>query len=286
LTNVVNDYRTSIVCANRLFELTDQPPVVTDLVSQSPVQTSSSVSFNQVSFSYDQAPVLQNLSFTVGAGEKIALVGTSGAGKSTIVNLLVRFWDAGSGEVQIGGINIRDYTLHDLRARIAVVSQRSYIFNSTIGENILLGKPDATQAEVEAAARRAHLAQWIDTLPDGYDTAVGEMGSKLSGGQQQRLSIARALLKDAPILILDEATSSLDVATEKEVNAAIREISQGRTVLIIAHRLSTVVEADEILVLDRGAIAERGTHEELLQAGETYARLFELQQDEVDSLTE
>ncbi len=286
LTNVINDYRTSIVCANRLFELTDQPPVVTDLVAESPAQASSSVSFDQVSFSYAEAPVLQKLSFSVGAGENIALVGASGAGKSTIVNLLVRFWDASSGEIQIGGTNIRDYTLHDLREMIAVVSQRSYTFNSTIGENILLGKPDATQAEVEAAARRANLSQWIDTLPDGYDTEVGEMGSKLSGGQRQRLTIARALLKDAPILILDEATSNLDVATEKEVNSAIKEISQGRTVLIIAHRLSTVVEADEILVLDHGAIVERGTHESLLQAGGTYARLFELQQDEVDSLTE
>ncbi len=286
LTNVINDYRTSIVCANRLFELTDQPPVVTDLVAESPAQASSSVSFDQVSFSYAEAPVLQKLSFSVGAGENIALVGASGAGKSTIVNLLVRFWDASSGEIQIGGINIRDYTLHDLREMTAVVSQRSYTFNSTIGENILLGKPGATQAEVETAARRANLSQWIDTLPDGYDTEVGEMGSKLSGGQRQRLTIARALLKDAPILILDEATSNLDVATEKEVNSAIKEISQGRTVLIIAHRLSTVVEADEILVLDHGAIVERGTHENLLQAGGTYARLFELQQDEVDSLTE
>ncbi len=285
LTNVINDYRTSIVCANRLFELTDQPPVVDDLVTTSPAEVSPSVRFELVNFSYDKkTPVLDTLDFEVGAGRKIALVGASGAGKSTILSLLLRFWDADSGAIRIGGINIRDFTLHDLRNMIAVVSQRNYIFNTTIRENILVGRPDATQAEVEAAARHAHLAQWIESLPDGYETEVGEMGSKISGGQRQRLAIARALLKDAPILVLDEATSNLDVETEQEVNEAIRAISEGRTVLIIAHRLSTVIEADEILVLDHGAIVERGTHDVLLQAGGTYARLFELQQDEVDTL--
>jgi len=288
LNNVVNDYRVSIISARRLWEMMDQQPQVTDLVASSPPQVAPSISFRDVSFAYGRSltPVLDGVSFEIPAGRHVAIVGSSGAGKSTIANLLLRFWDVQRGEVAIGGVPVKDFRLEDLRNFIAVVSQRNYVFNTTIGDNIRMGRPGASQADVEAAARRANLADWIAGLPQGYDTPVGEMGSKVSGGQRQRIAIARALLKDAPILILDEATSNLDVETEREVNAAIRELARGRTVLTIAHRLSTVMTASEIMVLERGRIVEQGTHADLLRRNGVYARIFELQQDEVDARLE
>ncbi|HKZ73449.1 MAG TPA: thiol reductant ABC exporter subunit CydC [Steroidobacteraceae bacterium] len=282
LNNVVSDYGVSIVSARRLFEIMDPPPVVTDLVTRSPGHVAPSIGFRNVTFGYSRdETVLRGITFEVPAGHHVAIVGSSGAGKSTLANLLLRFWDVDDGEVYIGGRDVRAFRLDDLRALIALVSQRSFIFNTTIGENIRLGKPAATDAEVAAAVRRANLQAWIGSLPDGLATCVGEMGSKISGGQRQRIAIARALLKDAPILILDEATSNLDVETEREVNAAILELARGRTVLTIAHRLSTVLNAEEIIVLDGGCIAERGTHRELLQRRGVYARVFELQRDEI-----
>jgi len=284
LNNVINDLKVSIVSARRLYELMDQEPAVADKVKESPATVTPAISFRNVTFGYaPDRPVLRDISFDIPAGRHVAIVGSSGAGKSTLANLLLRFWEVNAGEVRVGDVPVDGFTLDGLRDRIAVVSQRNYIFNTTIGDNIRMGRPDATQAEIERAARRARLADWIATLPDGYDTRVGEMGSKISGGQRQRLAMARALLKDAPILILDEATSNLDVETEREVNEAIRELASGRTVLTIAHRLSTVRNAEEILVLEHGRVVERGTHEALMRAGGVYARLFELQADEVDA---
>jgi ATP-binding cassette subfamily B protein len=285
LVNVINDYRVAIVCADRLFELMDQEPAVQDSGSPRVPDVQPALVFNGVRFGYQPgSEILRGTSFELAPGENVALVGTSGAGKSTIVNLLLRFWDATGGEIRIGGRALRDLPLEQVRDLVAVVSQRNYTFNTTIGDNIRMGKPDATQAEVETAARRANLKDWIDSLPQGYDTPVGEMGAKISGGQRQRIAIARALLKNAPLLILDEATSNLDIETEREVNAAIRELQAGRTTLTIAHRLSTVQSADRILVLEQGRIVEQGRHAQLLAKGGVYARIFELQQDEVDAL--
>lgn len=225
--------------------------------------------------------VHKELSFEIPAGKTVALVGPSGAGKTTVINLLLRFWEVDGGRICIGGVDLHDFPLEDLRRRIAVVSQRTYIFNATIKENILIGKPKATDAEIEQAARLANIHDFIVSLADGYNTRVGEMGARLSGGQRQRLAIARALIKDAPFLILDEATSSLDATTEREIQHAIHELKQGRTTLIVAHRLSTVVNADEILVMDKGRIVERGKHAELLLHRGVYARLFANQQDDL-----
>ena len=285
LNNVINDYRVSIVCADRLFELMDQESVIRDTAAGRVGKLAPAVAFDNVRFGYqDGNDILRGTSFQLAPGEHVALVGTSGAGKSTIVNVLLRFWDATGGDIRIGGKSIRDIPLEELREQIAVVSQRNYVFNTTIGENIRMGRLDASQAQVDEAARKANLKGWIDSLPQGYDTPVGEMGSKISGGQRQRLAIARALLKDAPILILDEATSNLDVETEREVNAAIRALQSGRTTLTIAHRLTTVQNADRILVLEQGQVVEQGRHDQLLAKGGVYARIFELQQDEVDAL--
>lgn len=225
--------------------------------------------------------VHHELTFTIAPGQTVALVGPSGAGKTTVVNLLLRFWDRDSGYIRIGGIDVRDFPLEELRRKIAVVSQRTYIFNTSIKENLLIGKPDATDAEIEQAARAANIHDFIVSLPNGYHTHVGEMGARLSGGQRQRIAIARALIKNAPILILDEATSNLDAISEHQIQQAIHELMQGRTTLIIAHRLSTVVGADEILVMDGGRIVERGKHAQLLQQKGVYARLFASQQDDL-----
>ncbi len=296
-SNVIHEFNQAMSGAGRLFALMDHPPVVQDLVSAPPQEPiEPALHFEGVSFTYPERestyngqplaeapPTLVDVDLAIPAGATAALVGPSGAGKSTIVNLLLRFWDVDQGQVKVGNYDVRAFPQEDLRRRIAVASQRTHIFNTSIRENLLLGNPQATEKELEKAAQLANIHEFITSLPTGYETVVGEMGVRLSGGQRQRLAIARALLKDAPILVLDEATSNLDTETEREIQTALNRLISGRTTLIIAHRLSTVINADQILVMEAGKIVERGNHTELLAQDSVYARLF-LSQQQPDTL--
>jgi ATP-binding cassette subfamily B protein len=236
--------------------------------------------FRHVDFGYDsRRPILRDVDFRVPAGAKLAIVGPSGAGKSTIARLLFRFWDAGAGAIEIDGQDIRDVTQDSLRHAIGVVPQDTVLFNDTIFYNIAYGRPGASPAAVEEAARLAHIHDFVASLPDGYDTMVGERGLKLSGGEKQRVAIARVILKAPKILVFDEATSALDTRTEREIQANLAEVSANRTTLVIAHRLSTIVDADEILVLDHGRIVERGSHSTLLRRDAVYADMWMRQQE-------
>jgi ATP-binding cassette, subfamily B, heavy metal transporter len=238
------------------------------------------VAFRRVDFGYDsRRPLLSNVDFRVPAGATIAIVGPSGAGKSTIARLLFRFYDVDAGSIDIDGQDIRDVSQDSLRRAIGVVPQDTVLFNDTIYYNIVYGRPGATRAEVEAAARLARIDDFVAGLPDGYDTMVGERGLKLSGGEKQRVAIARVILKAPKILVFDEATSALDTKTEREIQASLAEVSAGRTALVIAHRLSTIVDADEILVLEGGRVVERGHHLELLRRHGVYATMWARQQE-------
>jgi len=230
--------------------------------------------------------VLRDIDLTVAPGEVVALVGPSGAGKTTLVSLLPRFWDVREGRILLDGVNIRDLRLAELRGAIGLVPQEPALFSGTVRENIAYGRPSATQEAIEAAARAAHAHEFVERLSEGYDTVVGERGVKLSGGQRQRIAIARALLKDPAVLILDEATSSLDNESERLIEDAMERLLAGRTTLIIAHRLSTVRRADRLVVLDHGRIVEEGSHAELLARGGLYARLYQHQFREGDVLVE
>jgi len=278
LTRTNAAIQTGLAAAERLFELLDQRSEVEER-PQARLLTGirRGIRFANVSFRYQHEWVLRNINLEIRAGEVVALVGPSGGGKSTLSDLIPRFYDVNKGQITIDGVDLRDFTLHSLRSQMAVVTQFTFLFNDTARNNIAYGAPARPLAEVMAAAKAAHAHDFIMALPQGYDTEIGELGVRLSGGQRQRLAIARALLKNAPILILDEATSSLDNESERLVQAAIEQLMTGRTVLVIAHRLSTIQRADRIIVLVNGEIVEEGCHEELLAHNAQYRRLYDLQ---------
>ena len=265
----------------RFCELMDMP---SEYQPEHPVEADmdGDIVFDDVTFGYrnregDSTDVLKGISFTVKKGETVALVGSSGGGKTTICHLLPRFYLRDGGKITIGGTDINDVSSETLRSKIAVVAQDVFLFAGSIRDNIMYGSPDKSEAEMILAAKRANIHDYVMSLPDGYDTEVGERGVKLSGGQKQRISIARAFLKNPPVLILDEATSALDNMTEMQIQSSLSELSKGRTTLVVAHRLSTVKNADEILVVTDGVITERGTHEQLVESGGLYAELYRYQ---------
>jgi len=280
LANLQTVFAEGMSAARRLFTALDVEPEVRERAGAHPLaHGEATIRFEDVGFSYSVAgaPTLNGVSFEVRRGETVALVGPSGGGKTTILNLIPRFYDATEGRVTIDGADIRDVTLTSLRDHIALVTQEPFLFDDTIGANICYARPQATQEEVEQAAKAAAAHEFILSLPKGYDTGVGEAGARLSGGQRQRIAIARAFLKDAPILLLDEATSALDTESEAQVQAALKRLMAGRTVILIAHRLSTVRGADRICVVDKGRIVETGDHQGLVRARGLYARLAKSQ---------
>lgn len=266
-----------IAAAHRIFAAIDARPTIVDRAGASPLRAAGgAVSFRDVDFAYhaDAGPTLTRVNLDIAAGQKVALVGPSGAGKSTVFNLLLRFYDCDGGVIAIDGQDIRTVTLQSLRAAIGIVSQDAILFDESVADNIALGKPGASRDEIMAAAKNAAAHDFIMAMPNGYDTTVGEGGLKLSGGQRQRIAIARAMLRNAPILLLDEATSALDAESERQVQEALARLMKGRTTIVIAHRLSTVVDADRIYVLDNGGVAQSGTHAELMAGGGLYANLY------------
>ncbi len=281
LSRVNASIQQAIAAAERIFEVMDRHTEVLErpgAMALPPFR--NAIDFDQVVFTYEDGqarPILRGVTFGVRAGQMIAIVGRSGAGKTTLVNLVPRFYDVTGGRILVDGIDIRDVTLASLRAQIGIVTQETILFDDSVARNIAYGRPTASMQEIEAAARAAHAHEFVVNLSQGYDTFIGERGQRLSGGQRQRLAIARAILKDSPILVLDEATSSLDAESELLVQDALANLMKNRTSFVIAHRLSTIRRADAIIVMDRGRVVETGRHDELLARGKLYARLYELQ---------
>ncbi|EHC5260410.1 ABC transporter ATP-binding protein [Listeria monocytogenes serotype 1/2a] len=280
INNVIESYPKGFAGFKRFLEVMDTEPAIQDEKDAKPAEAfRGDIAYNQVSFEYsDGKNVLNHINLSIKAGETVAFVGPSGAGKTTICNLLPRFYDVSAGEITIDGENIKRFTLPSLRAQIGVVQQDVFLFSGTVRENIAYGKLDASEEQIEHVVKLAHLSKVVEEMPDGLDTIIGERGVKLSGGQKQRLAIARMFLKNPPILILDEATSALDTETEQVIQASLEELAEGRTTLIIAHRLATIKHADRIIVVNETGIAETGTHDELLaQDNGAYKRLYDAQ---------
>jgi subfamily B ATP-binding cassette protein MsbA len=278
LTNVNNTIQQGISGAKRVFEIIDMVPDIRNKADALPLpKISESIDIQDVTFSYEETPVLKNIHLSIQAGAVVAFVGMSGGGKTTLVNLIPRFYDVSKGRILIDGKDIREVTVESLREQIGIVTQQTILFNDTVKNNIAYGDIVKTDEDIIRAAKAANAHDFISRLPLGYDTLIGEQGTKLSGGERQRVSIARALLKDAPILILDEATSSLDTEAENEVQDALENLMKGRTTLVIAHRLSTIRNANRIIVLSAGEIVEEGTHESLLEKRGEYFKLYNLQ---------
>lgn len=288
LSKVHTSIQQGIAGAERLFDILDEKPQIESPVDPLPLPDSNILELRNVSFIYpgSEQKAISNISLKIEEGEKTALVGFSGAGKSTLIDLIPRFIDPTEGSLTLGGVNLRDLKLEELRSRIALVGQHTFLFNDTIYNNIAYGKEEATRDEVIAAARAAFAYDFIMQLSNGFDTNTGEAGLALSGGERQRIAIARAILKDAPILILDEATASLDNKSEREVQFALQKLVEGRTTIVIAHRLSTIRDADKIVVMKNGAIVEIGTHDALLKQGGEFSRLYALQFSSLDESNE
>lgn len=284
LARVMEDLQQATAGAERVFEVLDTDPDIADNKdAKNIIDVKGKICFEDVSFSYNPSnPVLKDINFTAEPGKMIALVGPTGVGKTTIISLIARFYDPDSGRILIDGIDSKKITLSSLRNQISIVLQDIFLFNGTIAENIAYGSKESTLEDIINGAKIARAHDFISNLPEGYDTIIGERGIKLSGGQKQRLSIARAVLRDTPILILDEATAAVDVQTEKQIQQAIQELTGSRTIIVIAHRLSTVKQADQILVLEEGEIIESGTHKELLNTSSLYSQLCAVQFGEIN----
>jgi ABC-type multidrug transport system fused ATPase/permease subunit len=281
LANLQENLQKAAASAERVFELLDTAPLIIDAPDAAiPEKPQFDVTFDAVEFAYEAGqPVLDGVSFSIKEGEKIAVVGVTGAGKTTICHLLARFYDVDSGSITLGENDVRSLPLNYLRNNVALVSQDVFLFQDTIRENLLIGNPAANDKEIQSAALAANAEDFILSFPEGYDTLVGERGVRLSGGQKQRISIARALLKDAPVLVLDEATSAIDSETESLICEAIERVTEGRTVLIVAHRLSTIMAADRIVVIEHGQVVQTGTYETLAAADGPFSQLCRIPED-------